>query len=57
MLIALFNLNTPEFSMLISTLPYQLQQPATLILSNHIKNFSQDSSHGINYGAKATTPK
>ena len=43
--------------MLISTLPYQLQQPATLILSNHIKNFSQDSSHGINYGAKATTPK
>jgi CLIP-associating protein 1/2 len=53
-LIALFNLNTPEFSMLISGLPYRLQQPATTILNNHIKNFSQDSSSstfGINYGA------
>lgn len=65
MLVALFNLNTPEFSMLLSDLPKRLQEPATRILQNHIKNFSQDSnggggggsttsSNGINYGNKSS---
>ena len=58
-LIALFNLNTPEFSMLISSLPFKLQQPATTILNNHIKNFSQESTSsttlGINYGGAGSS--
>ena len=46
--------------MLISGLPYKLQQPVTTILNNHVKNFSQDSNNstilGINYasGPKST---
>jgi hypothetical protein len=42
-LVALFNLNTPEFSMLLGELPKNIQETASRILRNHIKNFSQEN--------------
>lgn len=37
-LIALFQLNTPEFSMLLAALPKTFQDGATKLLQNHLKN-------------------
>lgn len=42
-LISLFNLNTPEFSMLLSALPKTFQDGATRILHNHVRTYSQDA--------------
>lgn len=39
-LIALFELNTPEFSMLLAALPKTFQDGATKLLHNHLKNSS-----------------
>lgn len=41
-LVALFNLNTPEFSILLQDLPKNIQENASRILRNHIKNLSQE---------------
>lgn len=38
MLISLFQLNTPEFSMLLAALPKTFQDGATKLLQNHLKN-------------------
>lgn len=45
-LVALFNLNTPEFSILLSELPKNIQETASRILRNHIKNLSQEGGGG-----------
>lgn len=37
-LIALFQLNTPEFTMLLAALPKTFQDGATKLLQNHLKN-------------------
>lgn len=37
-LISLFQLNTPEFSMLLAALPKTFQDGATKLLQNHVKN-------------------
>ncbi|XP_071154265.1 CLIP-associating protein 1-A-like isoform X21 [Mytilus edulis] len=42
-LIALFNLNPPEFSMMLSYLPKAFQDGATKILHNHIRSASHES--------------
>ncbi|KAK2159523.1 hypothetical protein LSH36_151g01044 [Paralvinella palmiformis] len=42
-LIALFNLNSPEFSMMLSVLPKTFQDGATRILHNHLRSGSQES--------------
>lgn len=39
-LISLFQLNTPEFSMLLAALPKTFQDGATKLLQNHLKNTS-----------------
>ncbi|CAH1773834.1 unnamed protein product [Owenia fusiformis] len=41
-LIAMFNLNTPEFSMMLSHLPKTFQDGATKILHNHLRRGSQE---------------
>ncbi|XP_041662905.1 CLIP-associating protein 1a isoform X24 [Cheilinus undulatus] len=43
-LIALFELNTPEFTMLLGALPKTFQDGATKLLHNHLKNTSNTSS-------------
>lgn len=43
-LIALFELNTPEFTMLLGALPKTFQDGATKLLHNHLKNSSNSSS-------------
>ncbi|XP_042281743.1 CLIP-associating protein 1a isoform X7 [Thunnus maccoyii] len=43
-LIALFELNTPEFTMLLGALPKTFQDGATKLLHNHLKNSSNTSS-------------
>ncbi|XP_061782320.1 CLIP-associating protein 1a [Nerophis lumbriciformis] len=43
-LIALFELNTPEFTMLLGALPKTFQDGATKLLHNHLKNSSNGSS-------------
>lgn len=40
MLISLFELNTPEFTMLLGALPKTFQDGATKLLQNHLKNSS-----------------
>lgn len=40
MLISLFELNTPEFTMLLGALPKTFQDGATKLLHNHLKNSS-----------------
>uniref|UniRef100_A0A669B9Q0 Cytoplasmic linker associated protein 1a n=1 Tax=Oreochromis niloticus TaxID=8128 RepID=A0A669B9Q0_ORENI len=45
-LIALFELNTPEFTMLLGALPKTFQDGATKLLHNHLKNTSNTSSNG-----------
>lgn len=49
-LVALFNLNTPEFSMLLSELPKNIQENASRILRNHIKNFSTTEAAAMAIG-------
>lgn len=49
-LVALFNLNTPEFSMLLSDLPKNIQETASRILRNHIKNLSQENCNTSSTG-------
>lgn len=44
LLIALFNLNTPEFSLLLAALPKTFQDNATRILHNHVRTHSQSDS-------------
>ncbi|XP_051938951.1 CLIP-associating protein 1a isoform X39 [Hippocampus zosterae] len=43
-LISLFQLNTPEFTMLLGALPKTFQDGATKLLHNHLKNSSNTSS-------------
>lgn len=43
-LIALFELNTPEFTMLLGALPKTFQDGATKLLHSHLKNSSNTSS-------------
>ncbi|KAM9804815.1 LOW QUALITY PROTEIN: CLIP-associating protein 1a [Neosynchiropus ocellatus] len=43
-LISLFELNTPEFTMLLGALPKTFQDGATKLLHNHLKNSSNSSS-------------
>ncbi|KAK5861533.1 hypothetical protein PBY51_022924 [Eleginops maclovinus] len=43
-LIGLFELNTPEFTMLLGALPKTFQDGATKLLHNHLKNSSNTSS-------------
>ncbi|XP_035507061.1 CLIP-associating protein 1a isoform X23 [Scophthalmus maximus] len=43
-LISLFELNTPEFTMLLGALPKTFQDGATKLLHNHLKNTSNTSS-------------
>uniref|UniRef100_A0A8C1HZZ7 Cytoplasmic linker associated protein 1 n=1 Tax=Cyprinus carpio carpio TaxID=630221 RepID=A0A8C1HZZ7_CYPCA len=45
-LIALFELNTPEFTMLLGALPKTFQDGATKLLHNHLKNSSNASPSG-----------
>ncbi|XP_042074458.1 CLIP-associating protein 1a isoform X29 [Haplochromis burtoni] len=51
-LIALFELNTPEFTMLLGALPKTFQDGATKLLHNHLKNTSNTSS---NVGSPSNT--
>ncbi|XP_041856688.1 CLIP-associating protein 1a isoform X20 [Melanotaenia boesemani] len=51
-LIALFELNTPEFTMLLGALPKTFQDGATKLLHNHLKNSSNTSS---NVGSPSNT--
>lgn len=44
-LVALFNLNTPEFSMLLSDLPKNIEETASRILTSHIKNLTQENGN------------
>ncbi|XP_030283916.1 CLIP-associating protein 1a isoform X25 [Sparus aurata] len=46
-LIALFELNTPEFTMLLGALPKTFQDGATKLLHNHLKNSSNTSSSSV----------
>lgn len=43
MLIALFELNTPEFTMLLGALPKTFQDGTTKLLHNHLRNTSASS--------------
>uniref|UniRef100_A0AAQ4Q5E7 Cytoplasmic linker associated protein 1a n=1 Tax=Gasterosteus aculeatus aculeatus TaxID=481459 RepID=A0AAQ4Q5E7_GASAC len=45
-LISLFELNTPEFTMLLGALPKTFQDGATKLLHNHLKNSSNTSGGG-----------
>nr|XP_020462251.1 CLIP-associating protein 1 isoform X13 [Monopterus albus] len=51
-LIALFELNTPEFTMLLGALPKTFQDGATKLLHSHLKNSSNTSS---NVGSPSNT--
>lgn len=42
-LIALFELNTPEFTMLLGALPKTFQDGTTKLLHNHLRNTSASS--------------
>uniref|UniRef100_A0A3Q3GQ06 Cytoplasmic linker associated protein 1a n=1 Tax=Labrus bergylta TaxID=56723 RepID=A0A3Q3GQ06_9LABR len=46
-LISLFELNTPEFTMLLGALPKTFQDGATKLLHNHLKNSSNTSSSSV----------
>ncbi|XP_054909063.1 CLIP-associating protein 1a isoform X34 [Poeciliopsis prolifica] len=46
-LIALFELNTPEFTMLLGALPKTFQDGATKLLHSHLKNSSNTSSSSV----------
>uniref|UniRef100_A0A4W6DXU3 Cytoplasmic linker associated protein 1a n=1 Tax=Lates calcarifer TaxID=8187 RepID=A0A4W6DXU3_LATCA len=55
-LIALFELNTPEFTMLLGALPKTFQDGATKLLHNHLKNSSNTSSSGSPSNTIGRTP-
>lgn len=46
-LISLFELNTPEFTMLLGALPKTFQDGATKLLHSHLKNASHSSSGSV----------
>lgn len=46
-LIALFQLNTPEFTMLLAALPKTFQDGATKLLQNHLKNTGNAAQVGL----------
>lgn len=52
-LVALFNLNTPEFSLLLQDLPKNIQETGSKILRNHIKTFSSEN-HNSSYQSYAS---
>ncbi|XP_075465981.1 CLIP-associating protein 1 isoform X26 [Ascaphus truei] len=54
-LISLFELNTPEFTMLLTALPKTFQDGATKLLQNHLKN-SSNSSMGSPSNTIGRTP-
>ncbi|XP_043107649.1 CLIP-associating protein 1-B isoform X2 [Puntigrus tetrazona] len=58
-LIALFELNTPEFTMLLGALPKTFQDGATKLLHNHLKNSSNAAavSQASPSGAGRTPPR
>uniref|UniRef100_A0A8C3G9T5 Cytoplasmic linker associated protein 1a n=1 Tax=Cyclopterus lumpus TaxID=8103 RepID=A0A8C3G9T5_CYCLU len=55
-LISLFELNTPEFTMLLGALPKTFQDGATKLLHNHLKNSSNTSSGGSPSNTIGRTP-
>uniref|UniRef100_A0A8D0AFA0 Cytoplasmic linker associated protein 1a n=1 Tax=Sander lucioperca TaxID=283035 RepID=A0A8D0AFA0_SANLU len=55
-LIALFELNTPEFTMLLGALPKTFQDGATKLLHNHLKNSSNTGSSGSPSNTIGRTP-
>uniref|UniRef100_A0A667Z9D7 Cytoplasmic linker associated protein 1a n=1 Tax=Myripristis murdjan TaxID=586833 RepID=A0A667Z9D7_9TELE len=55
-LISLFELNTPEFTMLLGALPKTFQDGATKLLHNHLKNSSNTSSSGSPSNTIGRTP-
>ncbi|XP_078538192.1 CLIP-associating protein 1 isoform X4 [Lissotriton helveticus] len=55
-LISLFELNTPEFTMLLGALPKAFQDGATKLLHNHLKN-SSNSSVGSPSNTIGRTPR
>lgn len=52
-LISLFELNTPEFTMLLGALPKTFQDGATKLLHNHLKNSSNSSSNVVGPGSSS----
>lgn len=52
-LVSLFNLNTPEFSILLQELPKNIQDTASKILKNHIKSYSQGNNSYSSYSMKS----
>ncbi len=54
-LVALFNLNTPEFSLLLQELPKNIQETGSRILRNHMKNFSHENTSGSGQGSPSYT--
>ncbi|XP_066503511.1 CLIP-associating protein 1 [Hoplias malabaricus] len=55
-LICLFELNTPEFTMLLGALPKTFQDGATKLLHNHLKNSSNASAMGSPSNTVGRTP-
>ncbi|KAG1937705.1 hypothetical protein F2P79_018132 [Pimephales promelas] len=55
-LISLFELNTPEFTMLLGALPKTFQDGATKLLHNHLKNSSNTSSVSSPSNTMGRTP-
>ncbi|KAK7899130.1 hypothetical protein WMY93_019983 [Mugilogobius chulae] len=56
-LIALFQLNTPEFTMLLAALPKTFQDGATKLLQNHLKNTGNVAQAQIGSPLTRHTPK
>ncbi|CAL8240743.1 unnamed protein product [Merluccius merluccius] len=54
-LISLFELNTPEFTMLLGALPKTFQDGATKLLHNHLKNSSNASNASSSVGSPSNT--
>ncbi|KAM4601971.1 CLIP-associating protein 1-B-like [Polymixia lowei] len=55
-LIALFELNTPEFTMLLGALPKTFQDGTTKLLHNHLRNASANSSMASPSNSAGRTP-
>ena len=51
---AFFNLNTPEFSILLAELPKNIQETASKILKNHMKN---ENGNNISFNKYSTDYK
>uniref|UniRef100_A0A4W3JTT4 Cytoplasmic linker associated protein 2 n=1 Tax=Callorhinchus milii TaxID=7868 RepID=A0A4W3JTT4_CALMI len=56
-LISLFQLNTPEFSMLLGALPKTFQDGATKLLQNHLRNSGSTSQGSSSSSATRGTPR